>query len=119
MSSTLIYLSISNLLNLSTSGLCDVLSQHFLPKNIQHLFLIDLLKSGVIIMVEYDIIVSTGTNYTIQLVLFSYSKPTPFNNLQSHFATANIFYYIFKVIICHLKHFLKSQVGTSSLFHYF
>jgi len=34
------------------------LNQHFLPKNIQHFFLIDVPKSGVIIMVEYVMIIS-------------------------------------------------------------
>ena len=66
------------------------MSQHFLPKNIQHLFLINLPKSGVIIMIEYEIIVFTSTNSTFPLVLFSYSKPTPFNNLQSQLGTSKL-----------------------------
>ena len=74
-------------------GLCDVFSQHFLPKNIHNLFLIDIPKSGVIIMIEYEIIVSTGTNSTFQLVLFSYSKPTPFNNLKFQNETSKTIFY--------------------------
>ena len=50
LSSTPIYLSISNQTILVTIGLCKVLNQHFLPKNIQHFFLIDIPKSGVIIL---------------------------------------------------------------------
>ena len=120
LSSNLIYLSISNHTILGAIGLWNVLNQHFLPKKFQYFFLIDIPKSGVIIMVEYEIIVFTGTNYTFQLVLFSYSKPTPFNNLKFQNETSK------SVFVCSLRSqfvtlniILKSKFSTSSLLYNF
>ena len=80
-------------------------------------------------MVEYEIIVFTGTNSTFQLVLFSYSKPTPFNNLKfqnetskfifvcsswSQFATSSLLYQLsrFQIETLEFK-FLWSQIVTA------
>jgi len=70
-------------------------------------------------MVEYEIIVFTSTNSTFQLVLFSYSKPTPFNNLKfQNEASKFIFVCSSRSQFVTLKIILKSHFVISSLFHF-
>lgn len=64
-------------------------------------------------MVEYEIIVFTGTNSTLQLVLFPYSKSTPFNILKSQLGTLEFKFWRSQIetanFICKTCHNVLSQ----------